>query len=81
MVVILMIHPTRILLMAAFSLLSALTYSADAQTVAAQVAKAPNIKISALPFNITALGTYVLTGNLTFSVSSPPAAINLPTYK
>jgi hypothetical protein len=44
------------LLMAAFSLLSALS------------AEAANIKISSLPFAITAPGTYVVTGNLTFPI-------------
>jgi hypothetical protein len=42
------------LLMAAFGLLSALS------------AQAANIKITSLPFAITAPGTYVLTANLTF---------------
>jgi hypothetical protein len=46
------------LVMAAFGLLSALTV------------QAANIKISSLPFNITAPGTYVLTGNLTSPISS-----------
>jgi hypothetical protein len=59
-----MIHPTRILLTAAFSLLSVLS------------AQAANIKISSLPFNITAPGTYVLTGNLTFA-SGNQAGINV----
>jgi hypothetical protein len=49
-------------LMAAFSLLSVLS------------AQAANIKISALPFNITAPGTYVLTGNLTTTAGT---AINI----
>jgi hypothetical protein len=48
------------LLMAAFGLLSALS------------AQAANIKISSLPFTITAPGTYVLTGNLTFSSYTGP---------
>jgi hypothetical protein len=50
-----MIYPIRLLLTATFSLLSVLS------------AQSANIKISALPFNITAPGTYVLTGNLTFN--------------
>jgi hypothetical protein len=49
-----MIHPTRILLMAAFSLLIALS------------AQAANIQISAVPFNIVVPGTYVLTANLIY---------------
>jgi hypothetical protein len=59
-----MIHPTRILVTAAFSLLSVLS------------SQAANIKISSLPFNITAPGTYVLTGNLTFA-SGNQAGINV----
>jgi hypothetical protein len=54
-----MMHPTRILLTAAFSLLSVLS------------AQAANIKISALPFTITAPGTYVVTGNLSMNNGGP----------
>jgi parallel beta-helix repeat protein len=45
-------------------------------------AQSANIKISSLPFNITAPGTYVLTGNLTSSVtrtSTDTGAINIST--
>jgi hypothetical protein len=66
-----MIHPTRKLVMAALSLLSVLS------------AHAANIKISYLPFNITAPGTYVLTGNLSFTVTEVgginTGAINIST--
>jgi hypothetical protein len=55
-----MIHPTRILLTAAFGLI-----------MSALSALSANIPISYLPFAITAPGTYVLTGSLTFS--SPPS--------
>jgi hypothetical protein len=61
-----MIHPTRILVTAAFSLLSVLT------------AHAANIKIFALPFNITAPGTYVLAASLTSPVTPDQSgAINI----
>jgi hypothetical protein len=54
--------------MAAFGLLSALS------------TQAANIKISSLPFNITAPGTYVLTGNLTSPLTgSGLGAINKST--
>jgi hypothetical protein len=52
--------------MAAFSLLSVLS------------AQAANIKISALPFSITASGTYVLTGNLSYTGSSAAIGISAP---
>jgi hypothetical protein len=55
------------LLMAAFGLLSALS------------AQAANIKISSLPFAITAPGTYVVTGNLTFAATTNVAAITIST--
>jgi hypothetical protein len=48
------------LLMAAFGLI-----------ISALSAQSANIKISSLPFNITAPGTYVVTGNLNFA--SPPS--------
>jgi len=51
-----MISTTTILLMAALG-----------QIMSATVLQAANIQISSLPFNITAPGTYVLTGNLTTS--------------
>jgi hypothetical protein len=57
---------TKPLLMAAFGLLSALS------------AQSANIKISSLPFNITAPGTYVVTGNLTFPATTA-AAITIST--
>jgi hypothetical protein len=52
--------------MAAFGLLSALS------------AQSANIKISSLPFAITAPGTYVVTGNLTFPATNV-AAITIST--
>jgi hypothetical protein len=55
------------LLMAAFGLLSALS------------AQAANIKITSLPFAITAPGTYVVTGNLTFPATTNVAAITIST--
>jgi hypothetical protein len=59
--------------------MSALTaYTAHAQTVTAQAAKSTSTQISSLPFNITAPGTYVLTGNLTFT-SGNLAGINVIT--
>jgi len=58
-----MIHPAKIVLTVTFSLLSVLS------------AHAANIKISSLPFNITAPGTYVLTGNLSYTSGSSFAAI------
>ena len=70
-VMIQMIHPTRIFLTAAFSLLSVLAIQTGyAQAVPIPAARSTSIKISALPFNITAPGTYVLTGNLTASVNA-----------
>jgi hypothetical protein len=67
-VVIQMIHPSRILLTATFSLLSVLTvHAANAQLATTQAAKTSTIPISYLPFTITAPGTYVLTRNLTFN--------------
>jgi hypothetical protein len=55
------------LLMAAFSLLSALSV------------QAANIKITSLPFAITAPGTYVITGNLNFQTTTNVAAITIST--
>src|ERR1700761_5664096 len=64
-------RPTKILLTAAFSLLSALSaQSANTQLATTQAAKNATIPISYMPFSITAPGTYVLTGNLTFSPST-----------
>jgi hypothetical protein len=40
-------------------------------------AQSADIKITSLPFNITAPGTYVLTGNLTSSSTSSSGAINI----
>lgn len=56
------------LLMPAFGLLmSALAVqTAHTQIATTQAAKSTSIKIYALPFNIIAPGTYVLTSNLTF---------------
>jgi hypothetical protein len=54
-------------LTAAFSLLSVLS------------AQAANIKISQLPFAITAPGTYVVTGNLNFPATTNVAAITIST--
>jgi hypothetical protein len=53
--------------MAAFGLLSALS------------AQAAIINIPSLPFAITATGTYVVTGNLTFPVTTNVAAITIST--
>ena len=54
-----MIHPTRILLTAAFGLI-----------MSALSAQSANIPISYLPFPITAPGTYVVTRNLSFPLSA-----------
>jgi hypothetical protein len=62
-----MIRPTRLALTAAVSLLSALS------------TQAANIKISSLPFAITAPGTYVVTANLSSSASTNVAAITIST--
>jgi hypothetical protein len=51
--------------MSAFS-----AHAGQVQSVTTQAAKSPSIKISALPFNITAPGTYVLTSNLTSPITS-----------
>jgi hypothetical protein len=56
-----MIHPTRILLTAAFSLLSVLT------------AQASSITITSLPFTITKAGTYLLASDFTFTDPTRPA--------
>jgi hypothetical protein len=53
--------------MAAFGLLSVLS------------AQAANIKISSLPFAVTAPGTYVVTGNLTSSATTNVATITIST--
>jgi hypothetical protein len=64
-------HPTRILLTAALGLImSAAAQAANTQLATTQAAKTSTIPISYLPFSITAPGTYVLTGNLTFSPST-----------
>jgi hypothetical protein len=55
------------LLMAAFSLLSVLSV------------QAANIKITSLPFAITAPGTYVVTGNLNLQTTTNVAAITIST--
>jgi hypothetical protein len=48
--------------------------------VSALSAQAANIKISSLPIAITASGTYVMSGSLTFSVQSTgSAAITIST--
>jgi hypothetical protein len=63
-----MIHPTRILLMAAFSLIM----SATAQTAPKKnppPPPPPPIQIPSLPFTISAPGTYVLTGNMTAPIT------------
>jgi hypothetical protein len=78
-----MIHPSRILLMAAFSLLSALSaHAANTQLATTQAAKSTSTPISYLPFNITAPGTYVLTRDLISSATRGDAynaAINIST--
>jgi hypothetical protein len=75
-----MIHPTRILLTATFSLLSVLTVqAANTQLATTQSAKTSTIPISYLPFNITAPGTYVLTRNLTYNGGSSGTAITIST--
>jgi hypothetical protein len=60
-----MTNPTRMILTVAFSLLSVLT------------ARAANIRISSLPFTITAPGTYVLTSNLSATTAGYGAAISI----
>jgi hypothetical protein len=47
--------------------------------LSAPAAQSANIKISSLPFAITAPGTYVLTGNLSFSEIQNVAAITIST--
>jgi len=76
----------NILLTAAFGLImSAISpQTGHTQSLTTQAVKSTSIKISALPFNITAPGTYVLTGNLTCSLlrsGSGPSlgAINIST--
>jgi hypothetical protein len=66
-------NPRNILLTAALALtMSAFSaHAGQVQSVTTtQAAKSPSIKISALPFTITAPGTYVLTGNLAGSGAS-----------
>src|SRR5215469_13468265 len=68
-----------ILLMAALGLTMSATLMGQSVNTPAITSKIP---INSLPFNITAPGTYVVTRNLTFSVSSggnPVAAITVPT--
>jgi hypothetical protein len=74
-----MIHPTRILLTAALSLLSVLTsHTGYAQAVPTQTAKSSSFIISSLPYSITSPGTYVLTSNLTyFDPTGQTAAIGV----
>jgi len=60
-----MIHPTRILLTAAFGLI-----------MSALSAHSANIPISYLPFNITAPGTYVVTSNLVCPAPETAITIN-----
>jgi hypothetical protein len=62
-----MIHPTRIALMAAFSLLSVLS------------ARAVNIQITSLPYTIATPGTYVLTENLSYTAQQGVAINKLTT--
>ena len=47
--------------------------TAHAQAVSTLAAKSAKFQISSLPFNITAPGTYVLTGDLSSSVPGVPA--------
>jgi hypothetical protein len=70
----------KVLLTAALGLItSAFTvHTGYAQVVQTQAATSASIKISALPFTITAPGTYVLTGNLNFS-SYTGAGVNIST--
>jgi hypothetical protein len=73
-----MIRLTTPILMATLSLImSAYTHTADAQVVAAQAAKRSSIPISYLPYTITAPGTYVLTGNLSYTGGGTNPAINI----
>jgi hypothetical protein len=67
-----MIRINTILLMAALGLISsALTaQAANTQLATTQAAKATSIPISFLPYSITTPGTYVLKGNLSYSVFS-----------
>jgi hypothetical protein len=66
-----MIRITTLFHTAALGLImSALTAQfANTQVVTTQAAKTSTIPISYLPFNITAPGTYVFTGNLTSTVT------------
>src|SRR5271163_2271065 len=61
-------RPTRTALTAALSLI-----------MSAIVAQPADIKISSLPFNITAPGTYVLTGNLSTQIVGATGDINIST--
>jgi hypothetical protein len=69
----------NILLTAALSLItSALTpHIAHAQTALAQAVKKASIPITQLPYNITAPGTYVLTGNMSYISGSSFGAISI----
>src|SRR6476646_5849011 len=74
-----MIHSTRILLTAAFGLLSVLSAQA-APKKNPPPPPPPPIQISSLPFVISAPGTYVLTGNLTAPITPyEVGAINIAT--
>ena len=88
-VVIQMIRLSRILLTAAFSLLSVLSAQATPSDnahkpkpspTATPVPTPPPIQISSLPFNITAPGAYVLTNNLSYpstGFGTNPVAIGI----
>jgi hypothetical protein len=65
------ITPLTAALSLIMSALSAQT--GHAQSVTTQTGTSASIQISALPFSITAPGTYVLTGNLSPSVPNVPA--------
>jgi hypothetical protein len=72
--IIAMIRITTLLLTATFSLLSVLiSHTGYAQAVPTAAAAPTSIKIWALPFTISAPGTYILTGNLTFNSFVDPA--------
>jgi hypothetical protein len=70
---------TNMLLTAALSLTtSALTVpTAHAQGAQTPSTKSADIKISSLPFNISVPGTYVLTGDLTYTPGVSPSAITI----
>jgi hypothetical protein len=76
-VIIQMIHPTRILLTAAFGLLSVLSAQAAPKK---NPPPPPPIQITSLPFTISAPGTYVLTSNMTAPITPyKVGAINIAT--